>query len=60
MAFVNNKPNEYAIIRPSAREGYFTCSQNGYNSLSFFDEDANFVVESYDVENAVINNEKEK
>jgi len=41
----------YAIIRPSSREGYYICSQNGDNSMSYFDQDGNFVVESYDLEN---------
>jgi hypothetical protein len=54
MSLVNNKPNEYAIIRPSAREGYYICSQNGDNSMSYFDQNGNFVVESYDIENDAV------
>lgn len=54
MALVNNMPNEYAIIRPSARDGYYICSQNGDNAISYFDANGNFVVESYDVENDAV------
>lgn len=54
MALVDDNFNQYAIIRPSAREGYYICSQDGDNSMSYFDQDGNFVVESYDAENDAV------
>ena len=54
MSLVDNSKNDFAIIRPSGREGYYICSQEGDSSLGYFDTEGNFVVESYDTENDAV------
>jgi hypothetical protein len=54
MPLSDNDSNQYAIIRPSARDGYYICSQNGDNSMGYFDAEGNFVVESYDADNDAV------
>ncbi|RMA64492.1 hypothetical protein [Ulvibacter antarcticus] len=39
--------NDYAILRPSTQKGYYIISQDGNNSFGYFDNDGNFVLESY-------------
>lgn len=39
---------QYAVLRPSSQKGYYVISQNGNSSLGYFNQDGNFVVESYD------------
>ncbi len=44
----NATQDEYAIIKPTSQNGYYIYSQNGKSSFGYFNEDGNFVVESYD------------
>ncbi|QAA81161.1 hypothetical protein EI546_05195 [Aequorivita sp. H23M31] len=44
----NATNNEYAIIKPTSQNGYYIYSQNGKSSFGYFNEEGNFVVESYD------------
>ncbi|MDC8001744.1 hypothetical protein POV26_11910 [Aequorivita todarodis] len=39
--------NDFAILRPTSKNGYYIMSQAGNNSFGYFNEDGNFVVESY-------------
>jgi hypothetical protein len=52
----DTKPTEFAIIRPSSQKGYYILSQNGNSSFGYFNQNGNFVVESYDAKNDVIVN----
>lgn len=36
-----------AILRPTSKKGYYIMSQAGNNSFGYFNEDGNFIVESY-------------
>ena len=40
--------DDFAIIRPSTQKGYYIMSQDGNNSFGYFNQNGNFVVESYD------------
>ncbi len=44
----NATQEEYAIIKPTSQNGYYIYSQKGKTSFGYFNEDGNFVVESYD------------
>lgn len=44
----NATQEEYAVIKPTSQNGYYIYSQNGKSSFGYFNEDGNFVVESYD------------
>ena len=39
---------DYAIIRPSTQRGYYIMSQDGNSSFGYFNQNGDFVVESYD------------
>jgi hypothetical protein len=54
MSLADDKTRDYAIIRPSSREGYYIYYQNGYSSMGYFDQDGNFIIESYDAENDTV------
>ena len=52
----NVTQSEYAIIKPTSQNGYYIYSQDGKSSFGYFNEEGNFVVESYDPEtDAVVN-----
>lgn len=52
----NATQSEYAIIKPTSQNGYYIYSQDGKSSFGYFNEEGNFVVESYDPEtDAVVN-----
>lgn len=52
----NATQEEYAIIKPTSQNGYYIYSQNGKSSFGYFNEDGNFVVESYDPKtDAIVN-----
>jgi len=38
---------DYAILRPTSQKGYYLMSQEGNNSFGYFNENGDFVVESY-------------
>ena len=44
----NETREEYAVIKPTSQNGYYIYSQKGKSSFGYFNEDGNFVVESYD------------
>lgn len=44
----NKTQEEYAIIKPTSQNGYYIYSQNGKSSFGYFNDEGNFVVESYD------------
>lgn len=44
----NATQKEYAIIKPTSQNGYYIYSKDGTSSFGYFNEDGNFVVESYD------------
>lgn len=49
MLNTNNDDGEiFAVLRPSSQKGYYVISQNGNNSFGYFNQDGNFVVDSYD------------
>jgi len=50
----NDNFSEYAILKPSSQKGYYILSQGGNNSFGYFNQNGNFVVESYDAENDII------
>jgi hypothetical protein len=56
MSVGNNdvKPVEYAVLRPSSQKGYYIMSQDGQSSFGYFNQNGNFVVESYDAKNDVV------
>lgn len=54
MSIADNNKSDYAIIKPSSREGYYIYYQNGYSSMGYFDQDGNFIIESYDAENDAV------
>lgn len=43
----NKTREEYAVIKPTSQNGYYIYSQNGQSSFGYFNEEGNFVVESY-------------
>lgn len=52
----NKTREEYAVIKPSSQNGYYIYSQSGKSSFGYFNEEGNFVVESYDPKtDAVVN-----
>lgn len=44
----NVTDQEYALIKPSSQPGYYIISKEGQSSFGYFDEEGNFVIESYD------------
>lgn len=44
----NVTDKEYALIKPSSQPGYYIISKEGQSSFGYFDEEGNFVIESYD------------
>ena len=44
----NATHQEYAIIKPTSKNGYYIMSQDGDSSFGYFNEDGDFVVEKYD------------
>lgn len=44
----NAKNEEYAVIKPTSRNGFYIISKNGKSSFGHFNDEGNFVVESYD------------
>ncbi len=38
---------DFARLRPTSQKGYYIISQEGNSSFGYFNEDGNFVVESY-------------
>ncbi|MDC7993637.1 hypothetical protein [Altibacter sp. HG106] len=46
-----NGETNYARIRPSSQKGYYIVTQDGNNSMGYFNSDGDFVVESYDPDN---------
>lgn len=44
----NATQEEYAVIKPTSQNGYYIYSQSGKSSFGYFNEEGNFVVESYD------------
>lgn len=44
----NATQDEYAVIKPTSQNGYYIYSEKGKSSFGYFNEDGNFVVESYD------------
>lgn len=52
----NKTRDEYAVIKPTSQNGYYIYSQDGKSSFGYFNEEGNFVVESYDPKtDAVVN-----
>lgn len=52
----NKTQEEYAIIKPTSQNGYYIYSKNGESSFGYFNDEGNFVVESYDPKSdAVVN-----
>lgn len=43
-----NNSEDFAILRPSSQKGYYIMSQDGVSSFGYFNQNGNFVVESYD------------
>ena len=46
--------NDFAVMRPTSRDGYYILSQKGDNSFGYFNENGDFVVERYDAENDAV------
>ncbi len=44
----DNASEDYAVLRPSSQKGYYIMSQDGNSSFGYFNQNGNFVVESYD------------
>ena len=44
----NAKNEEFAVIKPTSRNGFYIISQDGKSSFGYFNDEGNFVVESYD------------
>ena len=58
MTVMDNKTHdEYAIIKPTSQNGYYIYSKNGKSSFGYFNEEGNFVVESYNPETDAVVNE---
>lgn len=48
MTIKDNATNEeYAVIKPTSQNGYYIYSKNGKSSFGYFNQEGNFVVESY-------------
>lgn len=47
---VNTKTNnkKFARVFPTSQKGYYIYSENGNNAFGYFNEDGDFVIESYD------------
>lgn len=43
-----NAASAYGLLRATSQKGYYILSQNGDSSFGYFDQNGNFVVESYD------------
>lgn len=51
MTVKDNATNEeYAIIKPTSKNGYYILSQKGKSSFGYMNENGDFVVESYDAD----------
>lgn len=46
----NATHEEYAIIKPTSKNGYYIMSQNGKSSFGYFNDNGDFVVEKYDTD----------
>jgi Fe-S cluster assembly iron-binding protein IscA len=46
----NDVMTNYATLRPSSQAGYYILTQDGVSSFGYFNQNGNFVVESYDPE----------
>ncbi|QNJ98653.1 hypothetical protein [Constantimarinum furrinae] len=46
----NDVMTPYATLRPSSQAGYYILTQDGVSSFGYFNQNGNFVVESYDPE----------
>lgn len=53
----NKTRDEYAIIKPTSQNGYYIYSKNGKSSFGYFNQEGNFVVESYDPKTDTVVNE---
>ena len=51
MTNINGEDHTFARIRPTSQDGYYLHTQDGENSIGYFNEDGDFVVESYDSDN---------
>lgn len=50
----NGRKSDYAILRPTSRQGYYIMSAEGDDSFGYFNDAGNFVVEQYNPKTDVV------